>query len=56
MKYPKVLAEYNEAQMDNSGGPQKSSLVGETYQELVKRLDEGKLKNMYSIHHLLVST
>ncbi|XP_074571237.1 uncharacterized protein LOC141827808 [Curcuma longa] len=38
-----VLTEYKEAQTDNSGGPQKSSLVGETYQELVKRLDEALL-------------
>ncbi|XP_042422345.1 serine/threonine-protein phosphatase 4 regulatory subunit 2-like [Zingiber officinale] len=38
-----VLAEYNEAQTDNSSGPQKCSLVGETYQELVKRLDEALL-------------
>ncbi|WOL10353.1 hypothetical protein Cni_G19108 [Canna indica] len=38
-----VLAEYSEAQTDNSGGLQKSSLVGELYAELVKRLDEALL-------------
>lgn len=41
IKYLKVLAEYPEAQMASGDGLQKSSLVGETYTELVKRLDEG---------------
>ncbi|KAJ8467536.1 hypothetical protein OPV22_030088 [Ensete ventricosum] len=38
-----VLAEYPEAQMASGGGLQKSSLVGETYAELAKRLDEALL-------------
>ncbi|XP_065021115.1 uncharacterized protein LOC135646005 [Musa acuminata AAA Group] len=38
-----VLAEYPEAQMASGDGLQKSSLVGETYTELVKRLDEALL-------------
>lgn len=35
-----VLAEYPEAQTVSVDGPQPSSLLGETYPELVKRLDE----------------
>lgn len=39
-----VLAQYPESQMTSDEiGPQQSSLVGETYQELVKRLDEALL-------------
>lgn len=38
-----VLAEYPEAQMDSGVGSQQSSLLGETYPELVKRLDEALL-------------
>ncbi|KAL5997724.1 hypothetical protein ACLOJK_008654 [Asimina triloba] len=40
----KVLAEYPEAQtVEDMIGPQQSSLSGETYPELVKRLDEALL-------------
>lgn len=38
-----VLAEYPEAQVVSEDGPQPSSLSGETYPELVKRLDEALL-------------
>lgn len=38
-----VLAEYPEAQVVSGDGPQPSSLSGETYPELVKRLDEALL-------------
>ncbi|ONK54926.1 uncharacterized protein A4U43_UnF9670 [Asparagus officinalis] len=38
-----VLAEYPEAQLVSDDGPQQSSLFGETYQELVRRLDEALL-------------
>ncbi|KAH0461169.1 hypothetical protein IEQ34_008744 [Dendrobium chrysotoxum] len=38
-----VLAEYPEAQIDRDAEQQQSSLSGETYQELVKRLDEALL-------------
>lgn len=38
----KVLAQYPESQTASDViGPQPSTLSGETYQELVKRLDEG---------------
>lgn len=43
----KVLAEYPEAQMVSGVESQQSSLSGETYPELVKRLDEGNLENMH---------
>eukprot|EP00262_Sarcandra_glabra_P006216 TRINITY_DN18344_c0_g1_i1.p1 TRINITY_DN18344_c0_g1~~TRINITY_DN18344_c0_g1_i1.p1 ORF type:complete len:266 (+),score=61.36 TRINITY_DN18344_c0_g1_i1:329-1126(+) len=38
-----VLAEYPESQTVSNVGPQPSSFSGETYPELVKRLDEGLL-------------
>ncbi|KAI0510380.1 hypothetical protein KFK09_010981 [Dendrobium nobile] len=38
-----VLAEYPEAQIGSGAEQQQSSLSGETYQELVKRLDEALL-------------
>ncbi|XP_077251076.1 serine/threonine-protein phosphatase 4 regulatory subunit-like protein [Tasmannia lanceolata] len=43
-----ILAEYPESQMANDIGPQpqQSSLSGETYSELVKRLDEALLSFM----------
>lgn len=41
-----VLAEYPEAQNVSADGPQPSSLSGETYSELVKRLDEALLSFM----------
>ncbi|XP_073109834.1 uncharacterized protein [Elaeis guineensis] len=42
-----VLAEYPEAQMVSGVESQQSSLSGETYPELVKRLDEVKWKRCY---------
>ncbi|CAA6654250.1 unnamed protein product [Spirodela intermedia] len=38
-----VLAEYPESQVDNDVGSQDESLTGETYSELVRRLDEALL-------------
>jgi len=38
----KVLAEYPEAKVVSGDGPQESPSSGETYAELVRRLDDGK--------------